>query len=96
MEPLEFKQIVHKIRELELALGRSDFSLSPEIEKVRKRSRSLFVVKDIAAGEKLTKDNIRSIRPGEGLHPKYYYEVLGKKAKSDIKKGTPLSWRLIM
>lgn len=58
-------------------------------------SRSLFVVKDIAAGETLTPENIRSIRPGIGLHTMYYEEVLGKRAKHFLKKGTPLAWELI-
>lgn len=95
MEPAEFKLMVDSIRELEKALGASYFQTSPTIEAARLRGRSLFVVKDIAKGEKLTKENIRSIRPGYGLHPKYYWEVLGKKAKTNIKKGAPLNWKLI-
>ena len=58
-------------------------------------ARSLFVVKDIKTGEVFTKENIKSIRPGYGLHPKYYYDVLGKKSNTNIKRGTPLNWEFI-
>ena len=61
-------------------------------EKERSGSRSLSVVRDIRAGEKLTPENIRSIRPGHGLHTMYYEEVLGKTAQQDIERGTPLAW----
>lgn len=62
--------------------------------KERNGSRSLFAVKDIRTGEALTPENVRSIRPGYGLHTMYYEEVLGKKALCDIAKGTPLAWEL--
>lgn len=57
--------------------------------------RSLFVVKDIKAGEKLTPENVRSIRPNNGLHTMYYEEVIGETAACDIQRGTPLAWKLI-
>ncbi|MCL2254796.1 MAG: pseudaminic acid synthase [Lachnospiraceae bacterium] len=91
MEPAEFAEMVKGIRTLELALGSSEYNLTPKQVKERQGSRSLFVVRDIAAGEILTPENIRSIRPAAGLHPKYYDEVLGKTALFDIAKGTPLS-----
>lgn len=95
MEPAEFKEMVVNIRNLQAALGRSDFTLSPQIKEIRKRGRSLFVVKDIKKGEILTKENIGSVRPGIGLHPKNYYEILGKKAKCSLQKGTPLQLKYI-
>ena len=57
--------------------------------------RSLFVVKDIKAGETFTEENVRSIRPGFGLHTKYYEDILGKTADCDLKKGTPMDWKYI-
>ena len=57
--------------------------------------RSLFVVEDIKAGEEITSKNVRSIRPNAGLAPKYYDDILGKHAKADIKRGTPMAFELI-
>ncbi len=92
MEPGEFKEMVDNIRIVEKALGVSAYALTEKQEKERSGSRSLFVVKKIVAGEKLTPENIRSIRPGYGIHTMYYEEVLGKVALKDIEKGTPLTW----
>ncbi len=95
MEPEEFKQMVKDIRILEKALGSSEYVLTDTQKLEHGGSRSLFVVKDIQEGEILTPENIRSIRPGNGLHTMYYEKVLGKKAKRFLKKGTPLAWELI-
>lgn len=95
MEPEEFKKMVDEIRILEKALGSSEYVLTDTQKLEHEGSRSLFVVKDIAPGEILTPDNIRSIRPGKGLHTMYYEEILGKKAKGFLRKGTPLAWELI-
>ena len=86
--------MVQDIRIMEKALGCSEYKLTKTQEIEHGGSRSLFVVKDIAAGEILTPDNIRSIRPGDGLHTKHYEEILGKRAIQDLKKGTPLQWNL--
>jgi N-acetylneuraminate synthase/pseudaminic acid synthase len=95
MEPEEFKEMVSQIRILEKALGSSEYVLTDTQKLEHKGSRSLFVVKDIQAGEALTPENIRSIRPGNGLHTMYYEDVLGRRAKQFLKKGTPLAWELI-
>lgn len=95
MEPEEFKKMVDEIRILEKALGSSEYVLTDTQKLEHEGSRSLFVVQDIEPGEILTPDNIRSIRPGNGLHTMYYEEILGKKAKGFLKKGTPLAWELI-
>lgn len=87
MEPNEFKAMVQSVRETETSLGNVTYEL-PERDK--KRRRSIFVVEDIKAGEMITEKNIRSIRPGIGLEPKFFNEVLGKRTKMDLKKGTPL------
>ena len=89
MEPHEFKAMVDSIRNVEKALGRVSYELSDKMKSNREFSRSLFVVKDMKKGEIITEDNVRSIRPGFGLHPKYLNEILGKKVKKNLKKGTP-------
>ncbi len=91
MEPAEFRDMVNQVREVEKAMGKVSYGVSKQEETNACFRRSLFVVEDIAAGEKLTPDNIRSIRPAYGLKPKYYKEVLGKTAKRGLKRGTPLS-----
>lgn len=96
LEPEEFKSMVKSVREVEKALGVVSYELTEKMKKSRKFSRSLFVVKDIKAGEVFTKENIRSIRPGYGLPPKYYNIVLGKKVKTNIEKGTPLKWEIVI
>lgn len=95
MEPEEFKSMVQKIRNIEKALGKVTYELNESQIANRKFSRSLYVVEDVRQGEVITKKNVRSIRPGYGLHTKYFYDILGKKARVDLKKGTPMSWDLI-
>lgn len=95
MEPEEFREMVDNIRIIEKALGTPEYKLTEKQEKERRGSRSLFVVKDIKAGEKLTPDNVRSIRPHNGLHTMHYDEVMGRTAACDIALGTPLAWELI-
>jgi pseudaminic acid synthase len=86
----EFTAMVRAVREAEVAVGRIDYNLTARMLKNREFSRSLYVVVNIKAGELLTENNIRSIRPGYGLHPKFQKEVMGKKAKVDIERGMPL------
>lgn len=95
MEPDEFKKMVQDIRIMEKAIGTPAYQLTKTQLIEHTGSRSLFAVADIAAGENLTPQNVRSIRPGDGLHTMYYEEVLTKKARTTISKGTPLSWDLI-
>ena len=92
MEPAEFKTMVEQIRLTEKAIGIISYDVS---EKDLNRRRSLFAVENINKGEIFTYKNVRSIRPGNGLAPKYYNKILGKIAKKDIKKGTPLNWDLV-
>jgi pseudaminic acid synthase len=95
LEPHEFKEMVTGIRETEKALGKVSYELSTTVQKNRELCRSLFIVKDIKKGEVFTEDNLKSIRPGFGLHPRYLSNIYGKKAKADIRKGTPLGWDLV-
>lgn len=90
MEPSEFKLMVDEIRKTEAALGVVDYSLTEKKKAARQFARSLYVVKDIVMGESFTMENVRSIRPGYGLPPKYLREVLGKAARRSIQRGTPL------
>jgi pseudaminic acid synthase len=96
LEPEEFKIMGKAIREVESALGKISYELTESMKKSREFSRSLFAVKDIRAGESLTEDNVRSIRPGYGLHPIFLNAILNKKAKREIRKGTPLSWDILI
>ncbi len=95
MEPREFAQMVREVRIMEEALGEYEYKLTDKQIKERSLSRSLFVVEDIKAGEEITEKNVRSIRPGCGMHTMHYEEVLGMHAKDDIEKGTPLSFDLL-
>ena len=92
MEPQEFREMVEQVREVEKAMGTVQYGVSRQEESNACFRRSLFVVEDIAAGEVLTPEKIRSIRPAYGLKPKYYQEVLGRTAKRSLRRGTPLSF----
>ncbi len=96
MEPEEFRKMAEEIRIVEKALGRVTYELTEKQKKSREDGRSLFVVKDIGKGEIFTEENVRSIRPAFGMHTMYYDEVIGKKARVDIAKGTPLDWKYIL
>lgn len=95
LEPHEFKEMVNSIRTAEKALGKVNYEVTEHEASSRVFRRSLFVVKDMKAGETFTKENIRSIRPGYGLLPKDLKILLGKKVIQDVKKGVPLLWELI-
>lgn len=95
LEPQEFRTMVDSIREIERALGKVNYSATEHEIASRVFRRSLFAVEDIAEGEVFTLKNIRSIRPGYGLLPKYLPDILGKRAKLSICRGTPLQWNHI-
>jgi pseudaminic acid synthase len=92
LEPHEFKTMVDAIRTAEQALGTVHYGVSVQEAKSRMFRRSLFVVQDIKAGELFTTDNVRSIRPGHGLHTRYLPEIINRRACQDIPRGTPLQW----
>ena len=95
MEEPDFKAMVDSIRLVEKAIGGVYYPTDYSKIKGRESSRSLYVAKDIKAGEKFTEENVRSVRPGFGLHPKYLPEVIGKKAVRDLKKGERFSLELV-
>lgn len=87
MNEEEFTEMVKTVREAEKAIGRVDYTLTEKQRKGRDFCRSLYLVEDIKKGEFVTKKNVRSIRPGFGLHPKYYNEIIGKKFINNFEKG---------
>lgn len=95
LEPNELKQMVESVRNIEKALGTITYELTDKQKKSKEHTRSLFIVKDIKKGEKFTEENIKSIRPGFGLAPKYINEILGKTASEDLRRGYPLEWKYI-
>jgi pseudaminic acid synthase len=95
LEPQEFKSMVDAVRVAEKALGKVEFGPSAHEQSTRVFRRSLFIVEDVRQGQTLTPENVRSIRPGHGLHTRHLPEVIGKRAARDIERGTPVTWDLI-
>jgi pseudaminic acid synthase len=96
LEPHEFKAMVGELRIAEKAIGKVHFGLSEKEEASRAFRRSLFVVADVKQGEVFTAQNVRSIRPGNGLHTRHLKDVLGRSAAQGIRRGTPLSWEFVV
>lgn len=92
IEPHELKGLVEESERAFLAMGSVKYGIQKAEEKSLRYKRSIYVVKDIQKGEEFTPENVRVIRPGDGLKPKYYEKVIGKIAKQDLKRGTPLNW----
>lgn len=95
MNPAEFKRMVSDIRQSEKAVGRVKYGASSQEEPNIVFRRSIFCVADIKKGEKITEENVRVIRPGYGLAPKFYSEILGQTALCDIERGTPLQFDMV-
>jgi pseudaminic acid synthase len=95
LEPQEFKATVDAVRVAEKALGEIYFGCSAKEASIRVYRRSLFVVQDVKQGDLFTDENVRSIRPGHGLHTRHLPEILGRHAACDVGRGTPLSWELV-
>ena len=92
LEPGEFQQMAAAVREAEKALGLVSYGLTERETGMRHFRKSLFVAADIKAGEIFTPDNLRCVRPGNGLHPRYYETVIGRVARQNLQKGQPLEW----
>lgn len=95
MDEKEFTQMVKDVRLAEQALGEVSYELDPLVLPEREFARSLYIAEDIKAGDILTEKNLRSVRPGFGLHPKYLNNCLGKKVNRDLEKGTRMSLEYI-
>jgi N-acetylneuraminate synthase len=95
LEPEEFKFMVEAVRIAEKSLGKVQFGPSAHEKSTHVFRRSLFIVEDVKQGETLTPENVRSIRPGHGLHTRHLAEVIGKRAVRNIERGTPVTWDLI-
>jgi pseudaminic acid synthase len=95
LEPSEMRALVDAVRVAEKALGGIRYGGDPAEEKSRVFRRSLFVVKDVKRGDVLTREHVRSIRPGYGLHTRHLDEIVGRRAARDIERGTPMSWDLV-
>lgn len=96
MNESEFKLMVDEVRKAESSIGKIDYSLTNKQKTGKFFSRSLYIVNDVTKGEVISEKNIRSIRPGHGLHPKYYYDVLGKKFNQDLEAGSRLELKYII
>jgi pseudaminic acid synthase len=95
LDEKEFEKMVTAVRLTEKMMGEVDYEMTESKKKSREFSRSLFIVKDVKKGELISNENIRSIRPGFGLHPKFLSEIIGKEYISNQGKGTPISWDMI-
>jgi len=96
LEPEELKALVIETKNAFLALGEISYGVQQAEEKSKFFKRSIYVSKDIAVGDVFTNDNLKIIRPGNGLAPKFIDDVIGKKAKVSIKAGTPLNWDILL
>lgn len=95
MEPEEFTALVERVHISEKIIGRNKYDLSPKNENSRRFMRSLYVIEDMKKGDIVTENNVASIRPGFGLHPKHLKQILGKRIKYDVEKGTRFSMDLL-
>ena len=95
LDEKEFTQMVSAVRIAEQMIGKAEYEMTDKKKKSRQFSRSLFVVANVKKGEKVTRENVRSIRPGFGLHPKHLSEMIGKEFSKDLEKGTPMSYNFL-
>ncbi len=95
MEPAEFAALVRDVHAAQQTLGRAQYTLSEGEQRSKLFRKSIFIAADVRAGEILTEQNLRVVRPSDGLHPRYYNELLGKPVTRDIRKGTPFEWSMV-
>jgi sialic acid synthase SpsE len=95
LEPSEFAEMVDAVRKTEKAIGEVRYETTEKESESKTFRRSLFMVEDVNEGERFTEENVRSIRPGNGLHPRVYEEVIGMSASKEVARGTPLQWEMV-
>ncbi len=95
MEPQEFAALVHDVHAARQTLGAAQYTLSEGEERSKLFRKSIFIAEDVKAGDILTERNLRVVRPSDGLHPRYYNELIGKRVTRDIQKGTPFEWSMV-
>ncbi|WP_309498782.1 pseudaminic acid synthase [Sulfurovum sp.] len=95
LDKKEFGEMIKAVRDTEKLIGKVDYSMTEKKKQSRQFSRSLYVAEDIKAGDVITEQNVRSVRPGYGLHPKYLKDILGKKATMDLEKGTAIKMDMV-
>ena len=95
LDEKEFTEMVNAVRIAEQMMGKIDYEMTEKKKKSRQFSRSLFIVEDVKKGELITENNVRSIRPGFGLHPKYLKSLLGQKVNQNIERGTPFDFKYL-
>jgi pseudaminic acid synthase len=96
LDKKEFSEMIQAVRDTEKLLGKVDYSMTEKKRKSRQFSRSLYVAEDIKAEDVITEKNVRSVRPGYGLHPKYLKDILGKKASKNLTLGTALKMKFLI
>ena len=95
LTPIEFKKMVESVRLTEKIMGKITYGGVKSEKETKKYRRSLYIVKDMKKGDEFTKDNLKSIRPGNGIHTKYYWDILEKKCNQDIEFGTPMKYAYV-
>lgn len=95
MEPAEFKKMVEDVKNAQKTLGKAQYELSEGEKRSKLFRKSIFIAEDVKAGDILDEKNLRVVRPSDGLHPRYYHEMIGKKVNKDIKKGSPFSMEMV-
>ncbi|MBA6151933.1 pseudaminic acid synthase [Gelidibacter maritimus] len=95
LDVAEFTEMVNKVRDTEKLLGNVSYEISEKVKNNKKFARSLFVVQNVKSGDIISKNNVRSIRPGYGVHPKYFNDILGKKFNVNVNRGEPLSLTMV-
>jgi N-acetylneuraminate synthase len=95
LEPEEFAEMVRAVRSTQGALGTVQYEVGQKEEHSRSFRRSLFVVEDMEVGDKFTAENVRTIRPAHGLHPRFLPDIIGKRSSRAIDRGTPVDWSLV-